>query len=99
MSAQHTPGPWKDGPPAWFRGRMDETQGKRPINSDDPKAGVIANVYGEANARLIAAAPDLLAAAERALNFIENTEGEMSETLPSGDLLRAAIAKAKGSAA
>lgn len=48
------------------------------------------------DARLIAAAPELLEAAERALNFIANTEGEMGEPLESGDLLRAAIAKARG---
>jgi hypothetical protein len=50
----------------------------------------------KANARLIAAAPDLLAAAKRALNFIENTESEMGCSLESGEQLRAAIAKAKG---
>jgi hypothetical protein len=48
------------------------------------------------NARLIAAAPDLLAAAKKALNFIENTENEFGATLQSGNVLRAAIAKAEG---
>jgi hypothetical protein len=48
----------------------------------------------EANARLISAAPDLLAAAQGALNYIENTESELGITLYSGDWLRAAIAKA-----
>jgi hypothetical protein len=51
-----------------------------------------------ANARLIAAAPDLLEALERCLNFIENTESEMGDTLECGDKARAAIAKAKGEA-
>lgn len=51
-----------------------------------------------ANARLIAAAPDLLEAARRALNFIQNTEGEFGDNLPSGDALRAAIARATGEA-
>jgi len=49
--------------------------------------------------RIREAAPELLAAAERALNFITNTEGEMGEALESGDMLRAAIAKARGEAA
>jgi hypothetical protein len=51
-----------------------------------------------ADARLIAAAPDLLAAAKAALNFIANTEGELGITLNSGDLLRAALSKASGRA-
>ena len=51
-----------------------------------------------ADASLIAAAPELLEAAERALNFIANTENEIGDTLESGDLLRAAIAKARGAA-
>lgn len=48
------------------------------------------------NFRLIAAAPDLYAAAEKALNYIANTEGEFGVTLNSGDALRAALAKARG---
>ena len=49
-----------------------------------------------AEAHLIAAAPDLYAALEKALNFITNTESEMGETLPCGDAARAALAKARG---
>jgi hypothetical protein len=41
---------------------------------------------------------DLLDAARRALNFIQNTEGEFGDSLPSGDALRAAIARATGEA-
>ncbi len=62
----------------------------------------------EANARLIAAAPEtaaerdrlrevnaaLLEALKKALNFIKNTEQELGITLDSGDAARAAIAKA-----
>lgn len=44
--------------------------------------------------RLFRAAPDLLAAARKALNYIENTEGELDITLDSGDDLRAAIRRA-----
>ena len=50
----------------------------------------------EANAHLIAAAPDMAEALEKALNFITNTESEMGETLPCGDAARAALAKARG---
>ena len=56
------------------------------------KAFVVAEKL--ANARLIAAAPELLAAAQFVLNQIENTESEFGISLPSGDMLRAAIAKA-----
>lgn len=62
MSApQWTPGPWSHGAPAWFRGRSNPEDGKRPITAGD--SPVIGNVYGAANARLIAAAPDFAAAA------------------------------------
>ena len=49
-----------------------------------------------AEAHLIAAAPDMAEALEKALNFITNTESEMGETLPCGDAARAALAKARG---
>lgn len=42
---------------------------------------------------------DLMDAAERALNYIANTESELGITLDSGDTLRAAIAKARGEVA
>lgn len=51
-----------------------------------------------ADAHLIAAAPDMAEALEKALNFITNTESEMGETLPCGDAARAALAKARGQA-
>jgi hypothetical protein len=57
-TTSHTPGPWTAGPPAWFRGQRTSEDGKRPITAGP--AGVVANVYGEGNARLIAAAPELL---------------------------------------
>ena len=38
---------------------------------------------------------DLLAACERALNFVRNTEDEHGMPLETGDILRAAIAKAE----
>ena len=51
-----------------------------------------------AEAHLIAAAPDMAEALEKALNVITNTESEMGETLPCGDAARAALAKARGQA-
>jgi len=84
-----TPGPW------------------RATTHDHPEQGVyagyrIAKMTGgeiqrdRANAHLIAAAPDMAEALEKALNFITNTESEMGETLPCGDAARAALAKARG---
>ncbi len=71
---------------------------------DGPGGYEVAEVYSDdcdrdeamANAHLIAAAPDLYAALERALNFIANTESEMGEALPCGDAARTALAKARG---
>lgn len=52
--------------------------------------------FGTHGPHLFAAAPELLAAAQKALNYVANTEGELGITLDSGDALRAAIAKATG---
>ena len=56
----------------------------------------IARVYAgnEYYAQLIASSPDLLSAAQAALNFIENTESELGIFLDSGNALRAAITRA-----
>lgn len=99
--AQHTPGPW-------FANK--NTAGYYDISTGDtdyspsfaaahqnPYMQVDADVL-DANARLIAAAPDMAEALEKALNFITNTESEMGETLPCGDAARAALAKAEGRA-
>lgn len=56
-----TPGPWKAGDAAWFRGQTNPEDGKRPISAG--ANGVMANVYGRANAEFIAAAsPDVVIA-------------------------------------
>ena len=86
--AKHTPGPWLADGASVYEERDDFS--------------VICNFWSsslpewEANARLIAASPCLLEALERCLNFIENTESEMGDTLECGEQARAAIAKAKG---
>ena len=103
MSA-HTPGPWTC----------------RVLNSDDTVAVIRAGTLQiaaigyapgfaeEANARLIAAAPDLLAALRQVLEVLEGRadvrDGEDGMQLPNeamsilnecGDTMRAAIAKAE----
>jgi len=93
--AKHTPGPWE-----WVPGKRSFQGSIEPDICDFgddttyyPTEGAPPNL---ANARLIAASPCLLEALERCLNFIENTESEMGDTLECGEQARAAIAKAKG---
>ena len=88
-----TPGAWRaDGEP-WNR---------IVWSSADNRVCFMAHSSGLNDARdiatsnLIAAAPDMAEALEKALNFITNTESEMGETLPCGDAARAALAKARG---
>lgn len=87
--AKHTPAPWSDSgnePDYW------------PIT--DANGYLIANVWrdtesGKSNARLIAAAPDLLAACEAALDVITRYEPQ-PERLEIWGQLKDTIAKAKG---
>jgi len=105
---KYTPGPWNIKGPA--KGKWDVTGDYAIL---DAEGKIIAEVYktvaygdlrpAEANARLIAAAPDLLEACKKARQFIENgVEGgyirlpdkpdPALETLP---LICAAIVKAE----
>ena len=82
----HTPGPWHIDNETDYRIYVESSFGVIA------KVGPFAEIDDEdkANARLIAAAPDLLAACEEAYAFLS---AEDLAWLPS---LRAAIAKAKG---
>jgi|GEM_PF-1192213 len=92
-AGRHTPGPW------WVAG-------KGTIRWGDPKSsrtGWIGTVNWrdkEANARLIAAAPDLLEAAQKVLAHLEaRIEGAPSNAVPVFDgiaELHDAISKAEG---
>ena len=99
---KHTPGPWV-------------VDGDLNIYAGDPNIGLrrdVADTFGmggfgsvEANARLIAAAPELLEAAQKALRIAEEwieIEVERPDALESHlrelDSVRAAIAKARGEA-
>jgi len=95
---KHTQGPWgRNIAPAWkypiiFAGR--NTHVAKLITDELPES------EQEANARLIAAAPDLLAAAEALVEFADsnnriNLTGKLAEAV---GLARAAIAKAEGNA-
>jgi hypothetical protein len=95
--------------PKWTKGPWRANK-NRAITAGDATIGNACQSFGvtangsfhvtekdaEANANLIAAAPDLYKALDRCLNFIANTESEMGETLESGDVARAALAKARG---
>lgn len=71
-----TPGPWKDGAPAWFRGRTDPEAGKRPITAN--ALGVIGNIYGRGNANYIAAiSPDRLLALLDEVERLETTNDRL----------------------
>ena len=88
---KHTPGPWKAeyeeyGEEIWFGGGNCGTWYVGPCylggDGDDPEKKVVM----DANARLIAAAPDML----------EALEWYADDTSSQGDIARAAIAKARG---
>jgi hypothetical protein len=90
MSAQHTKGPWEMS----ARGDYGDYDGNcRVIIGDDTRVAVVQDhgpqfPWAEANARLIAAAPDLLAFAKLVARHFEHTR------LPLGIAARAVIAKA-----
>lgn len=105
MSAAHTPGPWairegygllkaEVGP----HGRAVATVWTKqmPSGKEDQKEPV-AWPEGEANARLISAAPELLEAAEEALGALNGAEHALPGYVVVA--LERAIAKATGSAA
>lgn len=110
MSAKHTPGPWianRRDPQEW---QIDAPNGDP--NLLHARWHGMAVVYGcddlgrageqvaEANARLIAAAPDLLAALERMTELAEGPTGGVSQQQKRDVIAnaRAVLAKAKGDA-
>lgn len=89
--AAHTPGPWSYWPGvAYAQGVVtrDRTAGHVAVPVEMPEDGVMI-----ANAHLIAAAPDLLAACERIHQELLDGELPSAEAL---DMIEAAIAKARG---
>lgn len=88
MSApKHTPGPW----------RVVPTGAGNVLIQSDSVSQTVATVHGAeqaANARLIAAAPELLEALQLAVGIIENHPAMGAMAVPPS--FRAAIAKAEG---
>ena len=93
-NTKHTPGPWvwnefyDDLRPLWY---SEMSQGFGYLSWDNTQAR-------EANAHLIAAAPDLLEALDRMIAEYDLWGGYNDDGFESGTILsaRAAIAKAKG---
>jgi hypothetical protein len=94
MSTQHTPAPWTTDGDA-YSGNLDIIALTGRIAMLDCEFSAETEDVLTANARLIAAAPDLLAALQRALAAIEyyHAREGSPETLADA---RAAIAKATG---
>lgn len=89
---QHTPGPW-------------EVDGQYVHGPDGRRfLAVAGDGEGIANARLIAAAPDLLAALRKALEWVEHVQSVAWDSIPEGMrgdngaawAIRSAIARATG---
>jgi hypothetical protein len=98
-TARHTPGPWI------FYADLPSTDPNWHIVTTKNKMRVLANVHIEpgnemdlANARLIAAAPDLLAAAKVLADKMERFIGQGGENDAAVIDMRRAIAAAKGGA-
>jgi len=105
MTTQHTPGPWKvkqsQGATLRLFGGPQIQAGRRTVAWPEFPS-VDENDISEANARLIAAAPDLLAALRQTWDIIERFANEGKPgflemyTSPGAESARAAIAKAEG---
>jgi hypothetical protein len=99
-TATHAPGPWNCWESALSRARdLWFVDGPRPEEADlhgEARAPRVAEVWTEANARLIAAAPELLAAL-KAIYAYTLPASHFFEGTPEFAAARAAIAKAEGS--
>lgn len=103
MAQQFTPGPWtfKTDPITGDSGlRAHGTGVFVEAFADIRHAGEMARGEAIANARLISAAPDLLAAAKEQVRHWDEREAELGRLGPGAvrcrDLFRAVIAKAEG---
>jgi hypothetical protein len=91
MSA-YTPAPWY----ALAEGVTDAAIGYRAIIDSDGYTVCNPSPMGEGNARLIAAAPDLLNALDGLLDYLRDYDADYPEAAPIFGKARSAIAKATG---
>ena len=105
--SKHTPGPWLIAESVVSRHAITNMRRIRSKN-EGLEHGAVCDVYGiqdgseaSANARLIAAAPDLLADLQEACDRIEDLVSRLGGTDPekATESYRATIAKATGGAA
>lgn len=105
--SKHTPGPWvvdEKWPNTRFpsympiSGAIGQPQEHRALANVVTAIGGERYEEGEANARLIAAAPDLLKALERLVLMVSILPPAMDEPGSAIAISRAAIAKARGEA-
>jgi len=90
--ADHTPGPWEAA-----KIYVNKSDGSSDTHIATAATHDVSEVEACANARLIAAAPELLAAAKAfAENAVETADGNIVFGYRVLDRLRAAIAKAEG---
>lgn len=102
--SDHTPGPWHCTPEeelhkiGVYVGQFDDVVICDVTDEDlEGDKETVAKTC-EANARLIAAAPELLSIVEQILNDIESTDYGCSISQATDDLARSIVAKAKGRA-
>lgn len=95
--AAHTPGPWEVAEAKRYEGGEPITEELfvRAPEDDDPATSSI-NEVAQANARLIAAAPDLLAALRLAQAWFTARPAQRPDFTAVRDAMEAAIAKAEG---
>lgn len=86
--SKHTPGPWRT---TRFTGNKSWT-----IQRSDTHEALASVRTGEANARLIAAAPEMLEALKEARGWIELAEDMCRDTSAALSKIDALIAKAEG---
>ena len=92
MQKEHTPGAWE------FTRHEDEDGGiyfSAPLNAPGFASDMV-TVHQEANAKLIAAAPDLLEACQHQLAALDARPYNFSQMLAAHRALQAAVTKAKG---
>lgn len=95
MSTQHTPGPWSIAPQIAHEGLWVESAGDEPEEICLCSPATVPSDECRANARLIAAAPELLDALE---GFHPKNTKAPGDLARAWEKARAAIAKARGGA-
>ncbi|PKR56375.1 hypothetical protein [Thalassospira lohafexi] len=97
--SKHTPGPWV------FYADTPSVEPNWNIITNGSRQFVVANIHieagnerDEANAHLIAAAPDLLDVCKAVFDDVASIDNESCLSLEVGRALKAAIAKAEGGA-